>query len=634
MVWENYRRIFTIAKVSSWARLTLHALGILQSLLAPATLLVLGLIATLALRSPEERRVVLRGSGGLPIISLPESWTTPSIDDLESISVSQFEAAVGSLERGSLAILLASMLVLIVLIVGVDAIRRRIAAQVVASLTASLRRQIHRQMYRLGLSALPTEGLGPIVDLFTREVDMVRDGIRAGLRGRWRWPVSVGALLILILMLSWELFFALALIAVVVSLAARVLVQSDQRREEITEKSTQVPRELLFEDLNQLRTVRVYGMESVEERRFVSHLNAYRDSEQAQLSIPERFGPGFLLLIGSGVTLAIGMIGWCLLEGRVEPATALTLLAAVTVMIRPIESWARMDRARLGAAEAASAIVGFLDRKPELLQNPGALFIPPLTKQIEVRDVTVEAPTGRRLLDQISFTIPAGTKTAVMGNDEDSKQALVCLLPRLLDPKSGKVVVDGLDVRQVTLESLRAQVTTVFQSDLVFSDTVTNNIGLGDPSYPLPRIIEAAKNAHAHHFIQDLPNNYDTYIGPLGHYLRIDEQYRIALARAWLYDPSLVIIEEPAAALDDEVKPLIADTIDRLARNRTIIFIAHRLSTIRSCDQVLVLHNGKIEALGTAKELQAQSMIFRHLQYLEFNHFAAAGEVEVGEFQA
>src|SRR5690606_7029069 len=122
-------------------------------------------------------------------------------------------------------------------------------------------------------------------------------------------------------------------------------------------------------------------------------------------------------------------------------------------------------------------------------------------------------------------------------------------------PRSGRVRMDGLDLREVTLDSLRAQVATVFQSDLIFSDTVAFNIGLGDPSYGLPRIIEAAKNAHAHHVIQDLPQGYDTYVGPLGHFLRVDEQYRIALARAWLHDPSILIVEEPAIPFDETIKP-------------------------------------------------------------------------------
>jgi ATP-binding cassette, subfamily B, bacterial len=156
------------------------------------------------------------------------------------------------------------------------------------------------------------------------------------------------------------------------------------------------------------------------------------------------------------------------------------------------------------------------------------------------------------------------------------------------------------------------------------------NIGLGDPSYEMPRIIEAAKVAHAHSFIQDLPHGYDTVIGPLGHYLKPDEQYRIALARAYLHDPSIVIVEEPNLSLDDDTKHLIDDTISRLAHGRTLIILPHRLSTIRSCQQIVVLHNGRVEIVGDPHQLQNDSKLFRHLQYLEFNQFAT-GEIEVGQ---
>jgi ATP-binding cassette subfamily B protein len=157
---------------------------------------------------------------------------------------------------------------------------------------------------------------------------------------------------------------------------------------------------------------------------------------------------------------------------------------------------------------------------------------------------------------------------------------------------------------------------------LVFSDTVANNIGCGESSYDLPKIIEAAKIAHAHQFIQKLPKGYETPIGELGHSLNAGERYRIALARAILRDPALLIIEEPPIALDDDTKALLDDTYARVLPGRTTIFLPHRISTIRSCDRVFLLHNGRLEAAGEHRELLTQSELYRHLQYLEFNAFA------------
>jgi ATP-binding cassette subfamily B protein len=160
------------------------------------------------------------------------------------------------------------------------------------------------------------------------------------------------------------------------------------------------------------------------------------------------------------------------------------------------------------------------------------------------------------------------------------------------------------------------------QHNLVFNDTVANNIGCGDPAYTLPKIIEAAKLAHAHQFIQRLPQGYETTIGEMGHPLQAGEQFRIALARAILRDPALLIIEEPSAPLDDNTKALLDDTFARVLPGRTTIFLPHRLSTIRNCDTIFLLYNGRIEAQGEHRELLKESDLYKHLQYLEFNEFA------------
>jgi len=272
----------------------------------------------------------------------------------------------------------------------------------------------------------------------------------------------------------------------------------------------------------------------------------------------------------------------------------------------------------------------FLDQSPDLQQTTGAKFLSSVHDRIRFEGITLSNRSGRVLLEGVTAEIPAGSRTAIMGLDEDAKHALVCLIPRLIDPQAGRVLIDGHDLRELTLESIRAQVATVLQADLIFTDTVASNIGLGDPNSQLPLIIDAAKVAHAHHFIQDLPQGYDTVIGPLGHYLKPDEQYRIALARAILHDASIVIIEELNIVLDEDIKQLIDDTISRLAQGRTLIFLPHRLSTIRSCAQVIVLHNGHVEAMGMPRKLQGESKLYRHLQYVEFNQFAT-GDIEAGQ---
>ncbi len=531
--------------------------------------------------------------------------------------------------RSALLSLLSIGLTLVLAVTALGALRRSLAAGLAGRLATAHRRQIHRQIYRLGQSALPTQGIGAVVELFTREVGDLRDGLRAQLDHGLHAPALAIGLLLLALFLSWDLTLFLIGLAALMAVAVGPFRRRAELLAEGSARDAAVQLGLLQEDLGLLRTVRVYGMESIDGRRFDEHLERFRLADTRHLQADGDPGAAARLLVGTAAVLALGLLAYNVMTGRFSMAAALLLVVTLAALWRPARDWGRLRRSLRRAERSSAALLDYQQRRPELLQAAGALFLQPLRSRIAFEDVAIAGPNGRPILDGLSLEIPAGSRLAIMGRDEESKQALACLIPRLIDPTRGRVRIDGLDLRDVTLESVRAQVATVLQNDLVFSDSVVANIGLGDPSFGLPRVIEAAKVAHAHHFIQDLPHGYDTFIGPLGHYLRPDEQYRIGLARAFLHDPSIVIIEEPPAALDDDVKHLIDDTIARLAHNRTLIFLPHRLSTLRSCQQVVVLHNGRVEAIGPHARLQTENKLYRHLQYLEFNVFAT-GELEAG----
>ena len=272
--------------------------------------------------------------------------------------------------------------------------------------------------------------------------------------------------------------------------------------------------------------------------------------------------------------------------------------------------------------EAAAAIFEFLDRRGDVATYPDAEFLPGVVRGLEFVDVNVREPdTGRLLLDKINLKLKAGQRTGIVGSDHEEQMALVSLIPRFLDPTEGEIKIDGRNLKWVTQDSLRT-IGLVLQNNLVFNDTVANNVGCGDPSYTLPQIIEAAKLAHAHQFIQRLPYGYETPIGELGHALSSGEQFRIALARAVLRDPSLYIIEEPTEQLDEDTKDLVDDTLGRVLPGKTVVYLPHRMSTLRECDKIYLLHEGRIVAVGEHRELMAENELYRHLYYLEFNPFA------------
>jgi ATP-binding cassette subfamily B protein len=321
--------------------------------------------------------------------------------------------------------------------------------------------------------------------------------------------------------------------------------------------------------------------------------------------------------------ILLGAAGVVVLNRQIGVASAIIMATALVSLYWPLVTLLEHRRLIRRARASAVALFRFLDRKGEVGQMVGAEFLPPLSKHLEFDDVSLREPgTDRMLLQGISMSIEAGQRIGIVGSDEMEKHAFVYLIPRFLDPTSGEIRIDDHNLRWITLDSLRAQIAVVLQHNLVFNDTVANNIGCGDPGYTLPQIIEAAKVAHAHQFIQKLPHGYETQIGEMGQHLGAGEQFLIGLARAILRDPALLIVEEPALPLEDDFKALLDDTFARILPGRTAIFLPHRLSTIRNCDRLFLLHKGRIQATGGHRDLLTQNELYRHLHYLEFHELA------------
>jgi ATP-binding cassette subfamily B protein len=364
-------------------------------------------------------------------------------------------------------------------------------------------------------------------------------------------------------------------------------------------------------------------MELFNQSRVERQLSRYAGAQLRRLRGEAIYRQVLIFLGTLAVLVMLYIAGLIVASGRLGVANGITLATALVSLYFPLVTWLENRRILRRGRESAVALFKFLDRSGGVGQVVGAEFLPPLARSLEFDEVSLAEPgTGRRLLQGVSLTIQAGQRVALVGPEDMEKHALVYLIPRFLDPNSGEIRIDDKNLRWVTFDSLRAQIAIVLQHNLVFNDTVANNIGCGDPSYTLPQIIEAAKVAHAHQVIQKLPQGYETVIGEMGHALRVSEQFRIALARAILRDPALLIVEEPLSPMDDDTKAVLDDTFSRILPGRTTLFLPHRLSTIRSCDRVFLLHKGRIEAAGDHRELLAHNELYRHLQYLEFNEFA------------
>ena len=488
------------------------------------------------------------------------------------------------------------------------------AAAATLDTVTRLRRAAYFHTFRLGSLAVRPVGSAEAVTIVTKQVEDVGDALHAWLTTTLRHPIAFALLLVLILAVNFWLAVSFLLLAALVWVIGGQVAAHFRRETRIGTRQADAQLALLRESIGLLRLVKGYQAERFNQNRVERQLAESARGNWRRLRGDALSRP---LLVAAGLLAGVALLylaARSVLAGDFTVAGLVVMAVALASLVPPVAGWVRARLQLRRGREAAEAIFEFLDRKGDAAEAADAEFLPPLTTRIEFRGVTLkEAGTGRAVLDNVTFAIPAGTKVALVGPDPVEKRALVYLIPRFLDPTTGEIRMEDKNIRWVTHESLRAQVALVMQDDLVFGDTVLNNIGCGDPAYSLPQIIEAAKLAHAHQFIERLPYGYETLIGDHGHTLRPGERFRIALARALLRDPSILLVEEPAGPVDDDTLALLDDTLERVGHGRTIIFLAQRLSTLRSADRVFLIRGGRLEASGSHHDLRQTSEAYRRL---------------------
>ncbi len=326
-------------------------------------------------------------------------------------------------------------------------------------------------------------------------------------------------------------------------------------------------------------------------------------------------------------SIVVGLVGLKILQpGGLTFSAALVLLAIFVWMYRPLEELWELTSIRNDATLAADRIYRYLDKIPSVGQAVGAKFLQPLSKMLTFDSVSYALPNRKLVLDGLDLRIAAGSTVSIVSLDDMEPRALAYLLPRFIEPQKGRVLFDGEDIAWVTLESLRAETIFVGAADPFFTGTVRENIGCGNNEYSMQDATAAAKQAHANKFILDLPQGYETVLGEHGEQLDVGQGFRLGLARAILRNPAVMIIEEPGETLDNDTKTMLDDTYSRITRGRTTIFLPTRLSTLRRADLVVLLHRGKVAAVGSHAEVVKTSEAYRHWEYLHYNAFRKAGE--------
>jgi len=501
--------------------------------------------------------------------------------------------------------------------------RARLQAEKAAlDVVTRLRRSMHRQALRLGPSDLLDQAGGKVLALFTTEAERVREGIAVYAYRLGRHPIKLALLLTMALLFSWrDTLLCLVPLAACLVFAHRerkrrseaYRLDADRARSEL---------QILAEALRKTRLVRGYGMEEFEQKQFETYLSRFqRNAGRAAGGARVMRAIGRALLI-SCVAVVAFLLGARVLNdpANLSFAAALFLAAVFACMYRPVEMLWALRGEWSAASSAADAIQRYLDRVPEVGQAVGAKFLQPLSKVLRFDDVSYTIPGGRQLLHGLDLQIPAGEFVAVVSSDPLEAKALVNLLPRFIEPQRGRVLYDGEDTAWATLESLRAE-TIVAAADPGLTGTVRENIACGRPNITLPQITDAAKTAHAHQFIQRLPQGYETLLGEHGEPVDAAQQFLLGLARAALVNPAVLVVEEPTERLSDNAKHLIDDAYQRIFPGKTVIVLPTRLSSVKKADRVIVLHRGKVEAVGKHADLVRGCPVYRHWEYVHFNEF-------------
>jgi len=500
-------------------------------------------------------------------------------------------------------------------------------------IVADLRAALNRHIQQLSLSFFNRTPSATIVSRVANDVAMVRGALTDGVASMLK---DSSSLIVLVGVAFYQDWF-LALIAFVVFPASVLpVIRMSQRLRKFARRGQESMgnmQMLLQESVQGNRVVKAFGMEAYEQSRFAEENERLFWLYMKGTRIRALTNPLMEVLAAFGIAAVVAYGGYSVIVGGRTQGAFLGFLTAVLLLYEPFKGLAKTNTAIQQAMGAAERVMELLDTPSDVVERPDARVLEPMREAIRFEGVTF-AYDSEPVLHDIDVRIGHGEVVALVGASGGGKSTIADLIPRFYDVQSGRITIDGVDIRDVTLASLRAQMAIVTQHTFLFNDTVRNNIAYGGAQIGIEAIVEAAKAAHADEFIRQLPEGYDTLIGEMGVKLSGGQRQRLAIARALLKNAPILILDEATSALDNESERLVQSALEALMANRTTLVIAHRLSTIRRADRILVVVRGRIVEQGSHDELLAANAEYRKLYDLQFDPGRTAANATVAEPEA
>jgi ABC-type multidrug transport system fused ATPase/permease subunit len=369
----------------------------------------------------------------------------------------------------------------------------------------------------------------------------------------------------------------------------------------------------LQDNLSGIRVIQAFARENLEHERFATESENYYRARVKGIRYWSTFFPAIRFLGSMGTVVVLGVGSWMVINGEMSLGTLVAFISYIASFYEPINRLTEVDNIFQEAIAAGERIFELLDQSTDVTDAPGAVDLPDISGKMEFQHVYFRYESGDKVLYDISFHVAAGEMVALVGPSGAGKTSIANLICRFYDPIQGDVKIDDHDLRNIKLASLRGQVAVVLQDSFLFNNTVAQNLLYGKPDATDEELVAAASAANAHEFIVDLPDGYDTEVGERGVKLSGGQKQRLALARAILADPRILILDEATSSVDAEAEYLIQQALEKVLKGRTALVIAHRLSTIRNADKIIVLDQGRIVEMGDHQQLMNRQGLYRQL---------------------
>lgn len=485
----------------------------------------------------------------------------------------------------------------------------------------SFRDSSYKHLHKLPMSYFKNERTGDLISRITNDVNIIQNSFRAVFKSVFREPITIIVFTSIAISISWKLFIiSLIILPLSVGIIGFVGIKLRTQTRKLQQQIGNITA-VLQETIQGVKIVKAFGMENYENQKFMDFTQKYFKIALKKVRVQNISSPTtevIAVLVGVVIIYYGGIL--VIDEQSLRASEFLAFLFAIFQMIPPMKVLATVNNRIQESIAAGERVFELLDTEPKIknIENPRPLKS--FKKDIVFENVSFHYDDSEELvLNNVKAEIKKGEIIALVGSSGAGKTTFVDLIPRFYDPTSGRILLDGINIKEFRLEDLRKMMGIVTQETVLFNATIAKNIAYGLDGYPLEKIIEVSKIANAHKFIIEMPNGYDTVIGEQGTKLSGGQRQRISIARALLKNPPIMIFDEATSALDNESEMLVQEAIERLMKERTTFVIAHRLSTIRNADKIFVMDKGEIVQVGKHDELlEIEDGIYRKLYELQF----------------